>query len=133
MLSYLSDLGGNQMAKILVVDDSENIRRLVASTLERNGYDVVSYENGFEVIKNVDSVKPDLIIADIMMPKLDGLKMLMALKNRQETKNIPLVFLTSKSDVKSVAEGINLGAKCYLTKPIVLDELLSTVKSIVKE
>ena len=120
------------MAKILVVDDSENIRRLVASTLERNGYEVISYDNGFEVIKNVEAVKPDLIIADIMMPKLDGLKMLMALKNRQETKNIPLVFLTSKSDVKSVAEGINLGAKCYLTKPIVLEELLKTVKSIIK-
>lgn len=119
------------MAKILVVDDSENIRRLVVSTLERNGYEVISFENGFEVIKNVESVKPDLIIADIMMPKLDGLKMLMALKNRKETKDIPLVFLTSKSDVKSVAEGINLGAKCYLTKPILLDELLKAVKNIV--
>lgn len=120
------------MAKILVVDDSTNIRRMIVAALEKSGYEVSSFENGFEVIKNIDSIKPDLIIADIMMPKLDGLKMLMALKNRPETKDIPLIFLTAKSDVKSVAEGINLGAKSYLTKPIVLEELLSKVKAILK-
>ncbi len=121
------------MSKILVVDDSPNIRRLVVNALEGAGYEVTSFENGFEVIKNIESVGPDLIIADIMMPKLDGLKMLMALKNRKETKEIPVVFLTAKSDVKSVAEGINLGAKSYLTKPIVLEELIDKVRSILSD
>jgi DNA-binding response OmpR family regulator len=121
------------MKKILVVDDSENIRRLIVNALEKSGYEVVSFENGFEVIKNADKVNPDLIVSDIMMPKLDGLKMLMALKNRVETRNIPVIFLTSRSDVRSVAEGINLGAKSYLTKPIELDELLKTVKAILRE
>ncbi len=118
--------------KIMVVDDSQNIRMLITNALTKEGYEVFPFENGFEVIKEIEAIAPDLLLADIMMPKLDGLKMLMALKNRKETKDVPVIFLTAKSDVKSVAEGINLGAKAYLTKPIELDQLISKLDAIFK-
>jgi DNA-binding response OmpR family regulator len=75
----------------------------------------------------LETLVPDLIIVDIMMPRLDGMTFVKAVKSNQSTKPIPVIFLTANNDPKTMIAGINLGAKHYVTKPFALDELLGKV------
>jgi CheY-like chemotaxis protein len=118
--------------RILIVEDDLDLQVLLKNLL-KNDYDLALAENGLEGLKALErGPKPDLIIADIMMPMLDGLTMVDAIKKHEGTGDIPIIFLTAKSTPKDVIEGINVGAKFYITKPFKIDELISKVKRILK-
>ena len=119
------------MKKILVVEDENLVRKMIVTTLTSiNQYEVQDAADGLQALLKTNQNKFDLIITDITMPNLDGFKLAKALKNREETKNIPIIFLTAKSDPQSVIEGINVGAKKYLNKPLSNEELLTTVGEV---
>jgi DNA-binding response OmpR family regulator len=113
--------------RILVVEDDGDIQRLIAAVLSKE-YEVRAAEDGLAGLMVIEQgFAPELVIADIMMPRLDGISFVKALKNHRSTSNIPVMFLTAKSAPRDVIEGINLGARYYLTKPFRVDELLQKV------
>jgi len=118
--------------RILVVEDDLDLQILLKNLL-KSEYDLTLAENGLEGLKALEKGPvPDLIVADIMMPMLDGLTMVDAIKKHRGTEDIPVIFLTAKATPKDVIEGINVGAKYYITKPFKIDELLSKIRRILK-
>ena len=115
---------------ILVIEDDAALRELLAATLRKAGYRVALAEHGLDGLMQIDraSPKPQLLLVDIMIPELDGLSLVRALRSNNETRNIPVVFITAKSDTRTIAEGISGGAKYYITKPFVIEDLLTKVK-----
>ena len=118
---------------ILVIEDEQHVRQLVSRLLEKNGYAVETAFDGLDGLRKLEELEPDLIIADVMMPTLDGLTFTKALKARRETRSIPLIFLTAKSDPLSMIEGINVGAKYYITKPFQIEDVLSKVHKVLND
>ncbi len=118
---------------ILVIEDEVHVRTLVSRLLEKNGFVVRTADDGLDGLRVLEEFRPDLIISDVMMPNLDGLTFTKALKNRKETKIIPLIFLTAKTDPLSMIEGINVGAKFYITKPFQAEDVLAKVKKVLSE
>jgi DNA-binding response OmpR family regulator len=117
-------------AHVLVVEDDPSLAKLLATALTKAGYRVSVAGDGLEALVEVDRAqpKPQLLIVDIMIPELDGVSLVRALKTQTATKNIPVILVTSKTDAKTIAEGISAGAKFYVTKPFVLEDLLTKVK-----
>jgi DNA-binding response OmpR family regulator len=113
---------------ILVLEDESAIQKLLERALKAQGFQVEVAKDGLEGLVKIDRIKPDLIIADIMMPRLDGLTFARAIKAHDETKTIPIIFLTARGDPRSMSEGINVGARFYLTKPFSIEDLVSKVK-----
>jgi two-component system alkaline phosphatase synthesis response regulator PhoP/two-component system response regulator VicR len=119
-----------QGRKIMAVDDERHIVRLIQVNLERAGYQVVTAFDGPEALKKVESDKPDLIVLDVMMPKMDGFEVLKRLQANPETREIPVVMLTAKAQDADVFRGWASGVSAYLTKPFNPLELLTFVKRI---
>ncbi len=119
--------------RILVVDDSAVIRKLVTHYLEAEGYLVVEAENGLDGLKMVSTEKPDLVISDFLMPKMDGLTFVKKLKSQLATRFIPVIMLTAKDEVESEVEVIDAGADDYLTKPVVPKRLVARVKRLLNK
>ena len=115
--------------KILVVEDSDDLRENIISLLEINDYQVVFAENGYDGLQLAIKELPDLIISDRMMPLMEGTEMLQELRNNSITANIPFIFLTAKSSRADVRDGMNYGADDYLPKPFEAAELLTAVKT----
>lgn len=113
--------------KILVVDDSTVILKLLRHLLEAGDYLVVTAENGLEGLKMVSTERPNLIITDFLMPKMDGITFIRKLKSQMSTRFIPIIMLTVKDEVESEVEAIDAGADDYLTKPVVAKRLLARV------
>ena len=119
------------MAKtILVVDDERHIVRLVQVNLERAGYEVTTAYDGVEAIEAVQSELPDMIILDVMMPRMDGLEALKELRANEQTKDIPVIMLTAKAQDADIFKGWSSGVDSYLTKPFNPRELLAFVDRI---
>lgn len=112
---------------ILVIEDDASVRTLLDKSLTAKGYRVQCCEDGLVGLTALESSRPDLIIVDIMMPRLDGMSFVKAIKGLGDTKPIPVIFLTAKNDPKSMIAGINLGAKFYVTKPFNFDDLLKKI------
>jgi signal transduction histidine kinase len=115
------------MTKILVIEDERAILENVVETLELEGFDVRGAENGRTGVEIAQDYIPDLIICDIMMPELNGYGVLLKLRERAETTNIPFMFLTAKADRADMRKGMELGADDYLVKPFTAGELLAAV------
>jgi len=115
-------------AKILVVDDVQANTVLMKAILTKSGYDIITATNGLDTMKIVDAEKPDLIILDIMMAGMDGYEVLRTLRANDDTKNIPVVMVSALSDSKEIAKAYELGANNYITKPIVIPQLLKVVE-----
>lgn len=113
---------------ILVIEDDPSVRTLLTKALTGKGYKVETSEDGLEGLTRLESLRPDLIIVDIMMPRLDGMTFVRAIKGHDHTKQLPVIFLTAKNDPKTMIQGINLGARFYVTKPFQIDELLAKVQ-----
>ena len=111
-----------------MLEDEGAIQKLLERALKAQGFQVEVAKDGLEGLVKIDRIKPDLIIADIMMPRLDGLTFARAIKAHDETKTIPIIFLTARGDPRSMIEGINGGARFYLTKPFSIEDLVSKVK-----
>jgi CheY-like chemotaxis protein len=118
--------------KIMIVEDSPATCAVVRKKLAKDGYEIHVVQNGFEALRDLEVFMPDLIISDINMPKLDGLKLCQAIQNRSETKDIPFVFLSSQIDDKSLAKAAEIGAKHFFAKPFDLDAISLKVAEILK-
>jgi len=119
--------------KILVVEDEEPIRELLKMELENEGFIVDVAANGAEGLDKVKSFHPDLIVCDVMMPVMDGFTMAERLSQDQNFKDIPLIFLTAKSDKKDIRFGKSLGAEDYITKPFEFEDLLVSINAKFKK
>ena len=113
--------------RVLAVDDSPTILEMIRAILVAGGYEVITASDGQEALNAARSEAPDLILLDVMLPKLDGYRVCRLLKFDQNYKNIPIIMLTSKAEEQSVVTGIRTGADQYLTKPIEPERLLSAV------
>lgn len=114
---------------ILVVDDQPINVQLLKRKLEREGIRVVAAYNGLEALDCVKRDKPDLILLDVMMPDMDGIEVCQRLQSNDETRGIPVIFITARTGKESKIEGLGVGAVDYITKPIDLDETLARVQT----
>lgn len=112
---------------VLVIDDSKTIRRSATTLLNEEGWQVVTAEDGFEALGKVVEHKPDIVFADIMMPRLDGYQACALIKNNSEYRDIPVVMLSSKDSIFDKARGRIAGSEHYLTKPFTRRELVRAV------
>jgi two-component system sensor histidine kinase/response regulator len=117
--------------KILIVDDAVDTVELLKKRLRFEGYDTAEAYDGEEGLKRVAEYNPDLIILDVMMPKLDGYDVCQRLKSDENTKYIPVLMLTAKSEVEDRVKGLDIGADHYLAKPFNYKELSARVRSLV--
>ncbi len=118
--------------KILVVDDEEHIRRILQFQLEKNGYIVATAENGEVALRVVHKEAPDLVILDLMMPKIDGFEVCRRLRADFQTNQIPIIMLTAKSDLPDKIKGLQGGANDYLIKPYSNEEMLLRVRNVIE-
>lgn len=118
--------------KILVVDDEQDILDLIAYNLKREGYQVSTASNGHEAINVAKDINPDLIILDVMMPKMDGIEACRLMRAMPEFKNTFMVFLTARSEEYSEIAGFHVGADDYIAKPIKPRALMSRINAILR-
>ena len=116
--------------KILFVEDEEDLTLIVTDTLRGQGYDVITAANGIEGLEKYRSIGADIIVADVMMPGMDGFSM--ARQIRKISTDVPLLFLTAKSTIDDVEEGFEIGANDYLKKPFELRELIVRIKALLR-
>jgi CheY-like chemotaxis protein len=114
--------------KVLAVDDNLDTILILSTVLEKEGYTVITARDGLEAIEKVQSDLPALILLDLMMPKMNGFDVCRAVKENPKTRHIPILILTAKTDPLSREQGLALGAKEYLTKPLNPREILTKVK-----
>lgn len=117
------------MTKVLLIEDDTVLRENTAELLELSEYKVITAANGQIGLELAKQEKPDIIICDIMMPVLDGYSVLESLSKHNETKLIPFIFLSAKTEHKDVRKGMNMGADDYITKPFTEDEIVSAIES----
>ncbi len=123
----------NKKTKILVVEDEEILLTALSEELKQAGYDVVGGRDGVEGVEKAVSEKPDLILLDLVMPRLDGIAALKQMKEKPESKDVPVVILTNLSDYDKVSEALSLGAMDYLVKANYrLEELTSKIKTVLE-
>lgn len=119
------------MNKILVIEDEIKLRETVSELLSISGYEVIKAEDGLDGLEKVKQTNPDLIICDVMMPKLDGYGFIEQLK-KTDYANIPVLFLTAKTELVDLEKGIALGAKSYIIKPFTFEDLKRIVEHHLK-
>ena len=117
---------------ILVVDDEQDLLDLIEYNLKKEGFDVLKAEDGKEGISMARKHMPDLVLLDIMMPKMDGLEAVEVMRGDEELKHIPIIFLTARGDEKTEVEGLNKGGDDYITKPISTTKLISRIKAVLR-
>ena len=113
--------------KVLVIDDSNTIRRSAEIFLKQGGYEVVLAEDGFDALSKVNDHAPDVIFCDILMPRLDGYQTCAIIKRNPRFARTPVIMLSSKDGLFDKARGRMVGSKDYLTKPFTKDQLLQAV------
>lgn len=118
------------MIDIFVVEDDKDLNRFVSASLRNVGYDVVSCFDGLEALEKMDECKCDLLLTDIMMPRMNGFEL--AESVRATDKTTPIIFMTAKDDKPSKMLGYNVGIDEYVTKPFDIDILLMTIKAILR-
>jgi len=117
---------------ILVVDDSQKNIQLLGTLLENHKYSITAALNGYHAIEQANKLIPDLILLDVMMPGIDGFAVCNKLKESPSTSEIPIIFITAKTDSEDIVKGFNCGCADYVTKPFKQDELISRVGTHLK-
>lgn len=115
--------------KVLLVEDEQTLAMIIKDTLTDLGFEIILGENGVEGLNLFFDIRPDILVADVMMPELDGFEMVN--KIRQTDKTTPILFLTARSAIKDIVEGFELGANDYLKKPFNMQELIIRIKALV--
>lgn len=105
------------MAKILVADDERDIRDLIAITLQFAGHEVITTANGEDAVNEAKKIKPDLILLDVRMPKIDGYEACRLIKENPNLKDVPIIFLSAKGQTSEISKGLEVGADEYILKP----------------
>jgi two-component system phosphate regulon response regulator PhoB len=118
--------------KILVVDDEEDLLELVRYTLAKEGHSITCVDTGEKAVDSVQRKLPDLIVLDLMLPGIDGLEVCRRLKRDLNTRDVPIIMLTAKSEERDVIRGLDGGADDYITKPFSPRVLLARVKSLLR-
>lgn len=118
--------------RILAVDDEEDILTLLKYNLEREGYLVDCVETGEEAIEHVTAVRPDAILLDLMLPGLDGIEVCRELRKNPDTKNIPIIMLTAKSEESDMVSGLEVGADDYVPKPFSAKVLIARLRALLR-
>ncbi len=126
--------GKNNVAKetILIVDDEEDIIELIKYNLKNEGYSVLKAKTGEQAMELVNRSRPDLIVLDLMLPGIDGLKVTKHLKNSEQTNDIPIVMLTAKGEESDIVTGLELGANDYISKPFSPKVLIARIRAILR-
>jgi len=124
----VSNEASGTATKVLVIDDSNTIRRSAEIFLRQGGYEVVLAEDGFDALAKVNDYQPDLIFCDILMPRLDGYQTCAIIKRNTKFANVPVIMLSSKDGLFDKARGRMVGSQDYLTKPFTKDQLLQAVE-----
>jgi two-component system phosphate regulon response regulator PhoB len=119
-------------SRILVVDDEEDIRDMIALSLKTAGYQVLCARDGQEAFAIAIDQKPQLIVADWMMPVVNGLELLRRLRRDERTADIPIIMLSAKAEVDNKTQGLDSGADDYVSKPFSPKELLSRIKAVLR-
>jgi CheY-like chemotaxis protein/CRP-like cAMP-binding protein len=117
------------MKTILLIEDDAALRENTAELLELSNYNVITAPNGRLGIEKAKAEVPDIVVCDIMMPEVDGYEVLETLAADDQTRNIPFIFLSAKTEHKEIRKGMDMGADDYLTKPYEEDELISAIES----
>lgn len=117
---------------ILVVDDEQDLLDLIEYNLKKEDFDVLKAEDGLKGIEVARKHRPDLVLLDIMMPKMDGLEVVERMRNDKKLKRIPIIFLTARGDEKTEVEGLDKGGDDYITKPISTTKLISRIKAVLR-
>ncbi|GAA0873398.1 hypothetical protein GCM10009117_25450 [Gangjinia marincola] len=120
------------MKKLLIVDDEPNIVMSLEYAFKKQGYLVFIARDGSEAIKIIDDELPDLVVLDIMMPKVDGYETITTLKKNPKFNDIKVIFLSAKSKTKNIEKGLRLGADLYFTKPFSVKKLIIAVNDLLK-
>ena len=118
------------MSKILLVEDEADLALIVADTLRGQGYEVLTAGNGIDGLDKFKTCGADIVVADVMMPEMDGFTMARAIRKTSPT--VPLLFLTAKSTIDDVEKGFEIGANDYLKKPFELRELIVRIKALLR-
>jgi two-component system alkaline phosphatase synthesis response regulator PhoP len=116
--------------KVLIVDDEPDILEIISYNLTKEGYEILTAKNGIEALEKTASFKPELVILDIMMPKMNGIEVCKILRSKPEFNNTLIIFLTALSDETSQIKGLEMGADDYVNKPISPKVLVSRVNAI---
>jgi len=117
---------------ILVVDDEQDLLDLIEYNLKQEGFDVLKAEDGVEGIEMAREHSPNLVLLDIMMPKMDGLEVVERMRDDKKLKKIPIIFLTARGDEKTEVQGLDKGGDDYITKPISTTKLISRIKAVLR-
>ena len=118
-----------KQTRILIVDDEPSILRFVGKGLRLEGYEVSEAQDGEEACRFVEECSPDLMILDIMMPKMNGFEVC---RQVRMWSLVPIIMLSSKDSVMDKARSLNLGADAYMSKPFGIDELLARIKAVLR-
>jgi len=118
--------------RVLVVDDSLLIRRVLSDALEEIGYQVDTAENGAEALKKINQSRPDLVVSDILMPAMDGWALCEAIRRAEPTRDLPFIFLTTERDVPKRIKGLEMGADDFVCKPFSKEEVVARVGSVLR-
>ncbi|MFO7890300.1 MAG: response regulator [bacterium] len=117
-------------SKILIVDDDSGIRMLISKFLEREGFEVLTAEDGLQGVDKAKANQPDLIILDVVMPRMDGLTAARLIKLYKPLQSIPIIFLTAKDADKDIELAEEANAEVYITKPFDVHQVVGVVKEI---
>ena len=116
--------------KILIVDDSATNRHFLTEMLSRHGYQCTTASSGAEAIEKAKAQRPDLVLMDVVMPDMDGYQATRTLTRDEQTKNIPVILCTSKSQATDELWGLRQGAKAYVVKPVNEKDLLAKIVAV---
>jgi DNA-binding response OmpR family regulator len=116
--------------RVLIADDETTLRDLLALNLEARGFEVLVAADGLSALNMVRKFHPDVVVLDIMMPKIDGLAVLKTLRAHPETANIRVVMLSAKATDNDMWDGWRTGADCYLTKPCGIGDILDAIRNV---
>jgi DNA-binding response OmpR family regulator len=119
------------MKKIVIVDDEPNIVMTLEYTFKKQNFEVYIARDGSEALEILKTVVPDVILLDVMMPKVDGYQTLKVVKENNKLKDTKVVFLTAKNKASDIEKGLKLGADKYLTKPFSVKKIVSEIKALI--
>ena len=118
--------------RVLVVEDHADLQEILSIQLSGAGYHVDLAQDGKEALEKIKNTKPDLVLLDLMLPKLSGLDVCKEMKKNESTRTIPAIMLTAKGDEADIVAGLELGADDYVTKPFGTQELLARIKAVLR-
>lgn len=119
------------MSKVLVVEDSKNISIMVKLCLSKNGYEVVTLYDGLSALDYAFKNNPDLILLDILIPKLDGYLVAQALKQDEKMRHIPIIMMSARTQEDDISKALKIGVEDYLVKPFTPEILLNKIKKFI--